>query len=99
MTKDVGWQAVVASFGYIGKLKSKCRKERRLTLESIPLLLTPGARIGVTPVLMTRVSPLADKMGPTPDMDKAPAVKLADVMDPLPVPPDCPSTWDKPLMG
>ena len=65
---------VVASFGN-GKLSGFARKrrpERRIAVEVIPSLSGDGPRLGPIPVLLHRVSPMADELGPTEAGDTAP---------------------------
>jgi hypothetical protein len=95
---DYAIQAVVASFDYVGKFKAKRRRERRIGLELIPELDEPPFKIGVTPVLMTRVSPLADKRAPTPAMDTARAATGQVVMCPPALLPARQTSWDVPMM-
>jgi hypothetical protein len=83
--------AVFASFHYTGRFKSKRRKEKSINLIVVPELRRPPS-IGVIPVLVHRVSPLADALGPTAQADVAAASTTA--LGPFPVITARPPTWD-----
>ena len=67
-----GLLAVVASFGHIGRSRGKRRPERSVDLFCIPAISTPPFRLKAVPVLLTRVSPLADALRPSPSADRLP---------------------------
>lgn len=83
-----GLTGIVASFNWAGKLKSKRRPERHLDVRPLPVPADDGSsKIGVTPFVVTRVSPLADSMTPTRDMDTAkatPSLPMSDLLTELP---------------
>ena len=54
-----GIRVVVAQFGQNGALKSRVRPEKSFRLSVIPSLVADGPKLGVRPVLMSRVSHLA----------------------------------------
>ena len=68
-----GVQAVLAQFGQNGRFKSVPRPERRFKLKIIPALLVDGPKLGVRPVLLHRVSHLAEDTSPTLPVDSTPA--------------------------
>lgn len=70
-----GVQAIVANFGYIGRLKQKRRPEKRFRLQVVDGLRRSHEargghlRVGPVPTMLTMVSPLAEDSRPTADQD------------------------------
>lgn len=64
-------KAVLAKFGYAGRIKAKKRPESTFSLTVIGELSQGEGMIGVLPSLLTRESPMADKLAPTAELDVA----------------------------
>ena len=67
-----GVQAVVANFGYVGRLKAKRRPEKRWTLQSVSCLKgAPGSspKIGPVPHMLTMVPEAAGQYRPGSELD------------------------------
>ena len=89
-----GCRAFFVSAGSAWKFKSKRRIEKMFTLHDVPLLsFRSPCKIGVLPVPLTRSSPMASEMSPSPSSDVSPdggpLTDLPDVNPPLP-----PHNWE-----
>ena len=69
---DYGMTVVVAKFDYTGRLKSKRRPERHLSVPIVASLRPRNGMLGTIPCALTRTSPLADALGPTAASDRMP---------------------------
>lgn len=80
-----GVQAVLASFDFVGRLKSKRRPERRFPVSPIPRLDVAPFQVGVLPVVITRVSPEEACYTPSSSADRVaasaplPAAMVSDI--------------------
>ena len=59
-----GWIAVFACFDVCRRFKSKRRPETKFEMKVIPIIGGAPMMIGTLPALQSRVSPMADELGP-----------------------------------
>ena len=65
VTLSYGYQAVVAAFNYTGRFKAKRRPEKYVRLQRVPEMDGRNYKVPAIPVLLTRVSPMAEEWAPS----------------------------------